>query len=903
LSDEKFFRKKQLLAQRDDLLEEIGQSIFDEGDLPESFRSLPQEFRSRDKLLSQLRDRYRALKEERDRVHIEDQDLLGQMAKVERKHDKSQAELRRELGELSLRLDHLKDQQRRSRLFKKEDALADLTRRMEELNTELSKREAARRKDREGLQEKMAPVQDRLRKLDEGIRQVQDEEEHLSLFRRKRLEDLGSWHYANRRDSERFFRLFNQLDRLKKELTDNRKTGRVENWDAPVKEARGHWRLFAALLIAALAIGYFFRIEFRNEEASLSGLLIDFSADQGDEVIYANLSRVSPAWLEAELPAFGELPGGNAFRDLTLADLEETLAVRTGDNLESVRCFAVKFKKAPPRVAVRMRQAGWHFTSAAGRWQAWTDPDETWGWLSWNERTFLLAPAKDLARLGALASGGNNVWLFLNCPTEPFGPNAKLLNGFEDLTLILGPETFTLTLTAPAPLSDFELRAAYLDHLTQNAENSAAAIALERDRLSMTASSGLLQPTSYSPPELGRFARRVIEGLEASAHAKPFSPEGQATLPYQRARTAAPEGFTQRLTAFRFDERQGLEELDATAFNGVISGLTYLRSQDALLVSDELNHSVTLFRVERNRLRLRNELSLAGGGETGAAGPTGGLPFAPRLLAPTPDERYAVVLERRTAARPAFLALIDLHELKTVWLEELPRRTDYGVSAAWNETGDLLFIGCAARKQRRPSAPAVLVYRRQEGILTLSRLIDLDLGAASWLHISAVTLENPQSLLLRQEPLGRLVRYPLDRGDRVKPEALNMIGTPFASPAEQRDVGGRNLLTSRTGHFAFFFDLIPGPSTGSVQLANLKAPQLAAVDILPLDASPYYMARAPLSDRFWLTAPAERKLMLVKIENNRLVLDRELSFEKWRPELLAIGHWGRAIFVSGKGEE
>ena len=113
MDDQNILRKKKLLAQKEALLEAIGQEIFEQGDLPGNFRLLRQEFTGMDTLVVQLRDRYRALKEEYDRVHSEELVLVNRLAKLENSYEKKLGPPRRGLNALNLKKQHAEDQAER----------------------------------------------------------------------------------------------------------------------------------------------------------------------------------------------------------------------------------------------------------------------------------------------------------------------------------------------------------------------------------------------------------------------------------------------------------------------------------------------------------------------------------------------------------------------------------------------------------------------------------------------------------------------------------------------------------------------------------------------------------------------------------------------------------------------
>ena len=176
--DDSFYKKKQLLAQRDDLLEEIGLSIFEAGDLPDPFNLLPQEFHSMDILVRQLRDRYRSLREERDVAHLEYVDLLNRRARQDNEFDKKIRPEQQALDEVNLKIRYRKDQLSKSSIRRLRKNL-DLGTMEEEANACEKKVGDLRRckeMEQETLNEKMRPYEERLRKLDGAIRAVQEEE-------------------------------------------------------------------------------------------------------------------------------------------------------------------------------------------------------------------------------------------------------------------------------------------------------------------------------------------------------------------------------------------------------------------------------------------------------------------------------------------------------------------------------------------------------------------------------------------------------------------------------------------------------------------------------------------------------------------------------------------------------
>ncbi len=899
MNDVKFFRKKQLLAQRDDLLEEIGQAIFQSGRLPEQFQLLRQEFHSKDILLDQLRDRYRALKEERDRAQLDDTEMLAQLAKLDTAFERRLRAPRRDYREISLKLEHKKDKQKRVRRIRKDRAQREMEAQAAELKAVIDKVEDERRAQRRELTTRMKPIQERLTKLDGGIRKVQDEEDHLSLSRQKRLQDLGYHYYAKGLESDRFGSVYDQLNTLKKELADNRKEPAPELWDAPRKVERGNWRLIASLLLLALTIGYFFRTQFRQADLSFDGLVDGLPREPGDSLLYLNVRQVDPALAKAGVPAFTELPGGDVFREMTTANLVEALVIQENNGLGVVRFCGLKYDRAPARVGLRLRQNGWTFTSTATHWQAWTDRDKAWVWLALNDRSFVLLPSGDLQRFEAQTPVEANAWLRMDKRINSFNANEPLLHGLDQMRVSLGPDRFSLELAASAPLADFDTRTAYLERLIRRAPSPTLDFRLQNHRLEITGPTASFDPDSLADEDLRAFIRRSIESLQDAARksgsedAIPLRP-----LPIQARREAmAPSGFQQRIVVFAVDRQQGLSTVDEISFNGVIRDMAYLDKRRELLVADELNQAIVGYQTIDRRLVRSRELRFDRPAEQGGPASRPADSFYPRFIAASPDERYAVALERR-ANGLSFLALIDLATFRPVWMEELPRRVAFGVSAAWSANGDTVFLGCAARKGRRSGSPAVLVYRRQEEVLTLTRLIDLDFGNASWHAIAGIeAAPSEPALYLRQEPQGRLVRLRLELDGAPQPESLRLHDSSSTATLGQFDGSGRDLALNRTGELALTFDPA-GSRRGAIYLTDIKSTQLTLADSLDLGLSAAFGIRAPLSDRFWLASPRDRRLALVRIEKNRLVLEDAVQLDRLEPRQLAVGQWGALLFMS-----
>lgn len=156
MDDNKIIRKKQLLVRRDDILEAIGLDLYETGNLPPRFESMRLDFHNMDILLTQLKDRFRALQEERNKVRTEELECLAQLSKVEHFWEKELSIPLRDREEAKLRLhcvtDRLGDQEK----------LIVMKREVEQTCSQVTELTLARRKAIAAVNEQLKPLRIRL---------------------------------------------------------------------------------------------------------------------------------------------------------------------------------------------------------------------------------------------------------------------------------------------------------------------------------------------------------------------------------------------------------------------------------------------------------------------------------------------------------------------------------------------------------------------------------------------------------------------------------------------------------------------------------------------------------------------------------------------------------------------
>ena len=850
LFDDTFLKKKRLLARRDTLLEEIGQAAMDAGNLPSEFARLPQEFHGIAALLSQLKDRYRCLIEERDRVNLDIEDFQRLLHEKNKTFEKMLKPHQRDCDQLRLKLDYLQDQmQKMTRAAKAEDEFEALEGDFREADTKRAAIFAEWQGCRKGYQTEMAPLNDRFHKLELAIGKNREEAESLSTERCKRLRDLGHWHSCSATPMAGNEAKYTELEQVRRELADTRRVIQPEKPVVATKKDNGHWNwLVAAALVAAL-IGYFFRTEFRQENLSLAGFTGKFMAEDKSFRLFADLNQVKHDSIAANIPELHTLPGGEAvFRDVGTRDLAAITLGRVNSAEGRLLYCGLKFRKPPTRFSFRLTQLGWSYETTQSNYKALSN--DQWLWLILNERTFFLLPASRLTEFEAQKSNPGDEILKLVQHIAPYDNSQALLQGFDTLSFTLKKDFFRLSLWSRTQiLADLELRMRYVRAL--NLTGAKVHFSFAGNRLNVTGDGEGLPSAVYSGPELRSSAMMLADNLLKQAKAQ-LDYNDELELSTGPMQDNLPTSLNQKVRVYDL-RGEHFNLVSDHAIGTDVSDLDWHYGERGLLITDIGSGRLLRYRLAGGDLRFDRHLVF---GETTANHPEmKGFIGAATII--SPHEDVAVVLEasgENKQGKPR-VVLVKLPELTVLSVEEMPKDVRACLSAAWDKKGEVLYLGCATRKRRGKMGPAVLVYRRDGAILNLTRLIERPYKRGALAIPSLVRHPHDPILFFHQLPEESLVRYHIESGgEDVLALASN---APRQGGQPKPALPTNSLLLNRTGERV----LVLGPGNEQqeddrypITIVATSSETLVRVGGLMLTSAPDSAVRLPFSDRFCLAA-------------------------------------------------
>lgn len=873
--DEQFFRKKQLLAQRDQILEEIGQAVFDGEALPEEFTSLRGEFRGMEIVIRKLQERFRLYKEERERVSSDLREINEQMAERGKHFKKIIQPLRLHVDELTLKLEY-----HRSKKKTTSQENQELEIRLAQARAELTTEEKQLSSERRELETLAAPLEKRVHRLDTGILEVQNEKEHFRSNRRKRLRDLGYWCDKRKQDLNHFEAKYSLLKMLRMELSEfkharngrNRIQRNDDSQDPPEKES-SKWLLPLLLLLVAMILGFVFRTEFREDDLSLSGISDGFIPNESDYRIYANLVLLDANALNIRLPKLETLPGGNTtFRDMDPEDLLDFLEARVGGIEGELLYFGARFRKAPPRFALRLAGLGWDYLPSIRDRKAISDG--TWIWLVLNEYSFFLFPKSKLEAFQALLILDKPTLFFLKQQIEPFSNNQPLLAGYHGLAFKMDDKSFEL---------DFKTQTQQFDALQR--QDLLAKLPLRAGEINTTIDQyglHLKGPTTYlasEPLKEQQFKEIAIDHLAKRYQA------------YQASNTEQKEPSPSRTGNLHVFSGLGEKQLANFPLDEQVRSISYQNrreqnSGDRLLLITERGIISYSYSATGLNLRANAPVGLTQG-------------FKPGRIVLTPDETRAVVLEHRDTNAPtkqSSILLLAMDRLQTLARESLPIEAGRCESAAWDSTGKTLYLGCQARMKGDRSSHAILVYNRDRDTLHLTKLIELPMDAASYSLPDINPHPNKQELYLSMWPQERLVRHELNGAGDSATQMLNLVQSMTKG---RHKVPGTGLLLNRNAELAVAVGSLKKtlPASKALYLVDIQDTQLSMLDTLDPNTTITGIWRQPLSDRFWVLCGPQEKVFTLKIEQERLHTEQRIALQGNDPRYICGDRLGRYVFI------
>lgn len=886
---EKFFEKKQLLAKRDTLFEEIGQTVFDAGELPSGFSNLPQEFHSMDILVDQLRDRARALKEERDLAHFDCADYLNEMARIDSEFNERIQPLTREIDELSLKVQVAKD--KAGKIGKQDpdfDAKCGKLAKLEEKWRDIRKE---KRVEINKVRAQMEPRELRLQRLDQGLRQIQDEEEQLISEKVKRLIDLG-WHYYERgKDKAKFGSKYNQIEHLREALTEIGKVPRTLETEVPKRGERKPWVWVVTLLIAAALVIVMFRTRYRHADVSLANLTMNFQTEGRDNRLFVDLQRHGRAQ-GLELPILESLPGGEVFRGLSVNDLVSCMVVRGQDSGAANRVVGLYFKNEPANFGARLNQLGWQYLGTEQNWLALSLDD--WVWVMLNPREYLLCRRDDMAALLKLEQTGNTEILYLNRRMESFGNNDGVLQDLNLFSLSLGPESFNLQLSSTKELPDWDRKKLRLEKLTESGLPEGVEMVVEEKSVHIRGPRSAFSTEDYSNSEIRNFIYGMVNRLRDTHVAALTGTEFSAlpVPPLPGFPSLPPRSGNAKLRIYNLSVPHPylVEEMD---WGVELSDVAFTEDRRRLFLLDR--GAGALYRMRLRGGRPTFERALIFEEEAPDWARALGFRFRGERISLTPDGNYCLVMEAESQNRPRLL-VVRTSDMEQVWVEPLPVGVERAISAAWDEEGQFLYLGVEGKRVRRTdSALGILVYRREEGVLHLSQLLDQDLDGSDRVRVPGLLFSERQNAVF-------FIKMP-ENGFYRFDRALETYSRPAPLIAGQVQTDYAFVKSDRSGLKSWIVLDTLDPVGGRVLLAGLGQGVPTIEDEVQFSFGINHAVVVPTADQLWLISRQERALVRLILETDRLLPDRLITTPGFVPTRMAVDRWGDLAFVIGRQEE
>ncbi len=884
-----FYEKKRLLVQRDDLLQDIGLTMFMSGDLPEGFQDMPREFAGMELLVRQLGDRYRVMKEERDRHHIDYTELINKIAKIEGAYKKKQAPLRHDVDELKIKIRFITDQQAEGKRINDEQ-LAELEAQAGRLSSDIAKLENEKNTKLEHLHAEIDPLERRLEKLDRSIRKVEQEELQLSVDGNKRLQDLGNHYYRLRKDEAFYGDKYDQLDELRDRLAISKQAQGYKLEQSSVRPRREHnYWLYVMLLGVFLGV-WIFRTTYEEQDVSMSAIAANYLRDQADTCLYLNLEKAPPAMRDQAL-VLSSLPGGQVFLESDQNRLSEFVIAR--NNQEQLQFCGIGFREAPTRFSTRLAQAGWVYAHNERGFLSMTKDD--WLWLALNSRTYMLLPKGRLEGFLAAGFGAQSAWYLRRDQFTPYGYNEALLQGFGRYEMRLEQNQFLIRLTSNERQVGLTRRQQRLAMLQQRQEANSLKLDWRENGLWLEGNRDQLPATAFQRSDTLRDTiSRLCSAWSAQAPKQPaLTQSADSMIPPM----PTPTHVAGRPSILVFAHTpMGLALRSEIAANHPITGMAYVNKNAGLLLTDVERGLLSEYRFDGRNLRLQRSRNLVNH-------PANHRGFRPSRLSLTPDEQFALVFEQRPdpGKRPQMM-LVRLSDLEPVLVTEFPEGVSAGHSSAWDTSGATLFLGVQGRVRRNGTALGALVYRREGDVLNLLRFIDVPAERDVATRVSALFFDDNQNdLLLLRKPSDELVRFRLDRAVNQNLEWVLLDQGRHQDIKTDTIRQGRLLPTRDGGHAVATVDT--AADTSVIHLIGLDGEALRLEDQLPLSGVPAAMTAVPMHNQFWLALPERKTLGMISIYSRQLSYRSLIQFDDHQPHDIVCDQWGDFVFVASNKDD
>lgn len=881
MQEQKFFKKKQLLIERDTLLEEIGQHVF-EHELPPEFANLPKEFKGMDIVMRKLKERARLFREERDRTILDLREVQDEMARVEKEYKREIEPMRKDCDAMALKLSYQREPGS-AQTRAGEDV--DLSQHYHQTRAAYETLQKAHQQRWSSLLERCEPLERHIYRLENAIFEAQEEMAGLGSTRTMRLRDLGSWYHRRNPKKLEFRDKYSQLKQLRQDIVEFRdadQQSRNESNDTPRKLTRKReqspWIWPSVLLCLFIFVGYTFRTEYREDDLSFAWIADSFLAEQATYRVFGDFSQPTSPARGLNMPDLERIPGGETiFRAMRVEDIAQVLEGRTEPNGELLY-FGVKFRRPPVRFGLRLNSAGWRNQSSILDRRALGK--DGWVWLMLNERAFFLMRQEDQRSFAEHAKEGDrDSLLFLASPMTPISATRPLLQGYDSFRLDIRQDEFRLDFYAPQRPVDLFARQELLTELVSDPEDT---IVREIDESSfrLTGPRSFLEGVALTPQAL---STKVNSYLDHYLDAVPTSP----MILDNRGNDLNAVGDHLQIYAGTEPPRLRAD----LALPGQLRDLAYQHRTRTLLVLLD-GHLLRYVQTEKG-LAFLDRMETGGNSLV----PTG---FAPTRLLVSPDENFAVLLEqgRREQAK-ARLLLLSLEDLQPRSLELLGDARNWE-GACWDAVGSQFFL--SYRKERvGKEGHVVAVYRLEQDHLVQTHLVELGTGSKRTILPDMVMHPTSAQLYMTSWPTEQVLRCdPAQEGsgDTQVLELHQRIGGLDAT-----EIRGPGLALSRDGHYALVAttdDSGPGEAHRKIlSLVEIGTERMASLATSDPGFSVSSIWRQPLSDRFWVLGVDSSQLRIVEIVDGHVFNRTPRQLAGLQPHVICSDTYGRTIFIGG----
>ncbi len=881
MQEQKFFRKKKLLIERDTLLEELGQYVF-EHELPPEFADLPKEFKGMDIVMRKLKERARLFREERDRTTLDLREVQDEMARVEKAYKRDIEPMRKDCDAMALKLSYQREPGGAQSAASEE---SELSQHYQETRAAYETLHKAHQQLWSRLLERCEPLEQHLYRLENAIFDAQEEMAGLGSTRTRRLRDLGSWYHRRYPKKPEFREKYSQLKQLRQDIVEYKESDQLsssESNDTPPKLTRKReqspWIWPAVLLCIFTFVGYTFRTEYREDDLSFARIADSFLADQGTYRAFGDFSQPTSPARGLSLPDFERIPGGETiFRSKRVEDIAQVLEARRAPNGELLY-FGVKFRSPPVRFGLRLNSAGWRNQSsildrpALGK--------DGWVWLILNERAYFLMRQEDQSKFAEHAKAGDrDSVLYLANPMTPISATRPLLQGYDNFRLEIGKDKFRLDFFGPERPVDLFARQELLTELVSDPDD-AIVRAIDERSFSLTGSPSFLEGVALNPQAL---SEKVNSYLDHYLDAVPTSP----FILDNRGNDLNNAGDSLHIYAGTEPPRLRAD----LALPGQLRDMAYLQRTKALLTL--LDGNLLRYVHTEKGLAFRDRMETGGNSLV----PLG---FAPTRLLVSPDESFAILLEQgRREQDKARLLLLSLEDLQPRSLELLGDARNWE-GACWDASGSQFFL--SYRKERvGKEGHVVALFRLEQDHLVQTRLLELGTGSKRTRLPDLVRHPTSAQLYMTTWPTEQVLRCDPSQEDIDSTHVLELhqrIGGLTTS-----EIRGPGLAFSRDGHYALVAttdDSGPGAVPRKIlSLVEIGTERMASLSSSDPGFSVSAIWRQPLSDRFWVLGTDTRQLRIVEIVEGR-VFDRTLrELDGLQPQVICSDTHGRTIFIGG----